>query len=218
MSWCIYKHTSPTGKCYIGKAVEPAEQRWGKNGKNYNKGKFGVAILLYGWDNFTHEILESKILTNNEAIEREKYWVDYYNSCLNGYNMLLNKTQWFYYLIETPYAYGMTSEQFLRYFCAKDTTGEKWDAKIQKNFDEQVDNILNFNMKLLSAHKYGLTWGEIFKLSYAELPNYLNIRFENPSIPTEEDFNQVKNEGLKKYQELEDWKRKYLNKEFIWQL
>lgn len=61
--WTVYKHTNKiNGKSYIGITSRKPEQRWGKNGINYgsvNKthGCFYDAILKYGWDNFTHDIL-----------------------------------------------------------------------------------------------------------------------------------------------------------------
>ena len=86
MPWVIYKHTSPSGKCYIGQTLQKPEIRWGK-GKNYSRAfKFGRAIDRYGWENFTHEILESNILTAEQANIREMYYIDLFDSYVNGYN------------------------------------------------------------------------------------------------------------------------------------
>ena len=65
--FCVYKHTSPNGKSYIGiTSMNPPEKRW-KNGKGYSHNKyFTNAINKYGWDNFTHEIIENN-LTEEEA-------------------------------------------------------------------------------------------------------------------------------------------------------
>lgn len=56
--WKVYKHTSSSGKCYIGIThYEDPNVRW-QNGLGYQKYPFFIpAILKYGWDNFTHEIL-----------------------------------------------------------------------------------------------------------------------------------------------------------------
>ena len=60
----IYRYTSPSNKVYIGITYN-IKRRWydgngylhkKKNGK-YNQPLFARAILKYGWDNFTHEIL-----------------------------------------------------------------------------------------------------------------------------------------------------------------
>lgn len=86
MTWCIYKHTSPSNKSYIGMTYRDPKARW-QNGAGYSiETKFGKAIQKYGWDNFTHEIIEVNIQTLDEAKEREIYWIDYFDSYKNGYN------------------------------------------------------------------------------------------------------------------------------------
>lgn len=88
-TWKIYKHTNKTnGKCYIGQTCRKnLNERW-NNGKGYNGTIFAKAIEKYGWDNFDHEIIEDNILTQEEANEREQYWIEYYGSYgENGYNM-----------------------------------------------------------------------------------------------------------------------------------
>lgn len=63
---CVYKHTSPSGKVYIGITKQKPERRWG-NGRNYWQNEyFFQAINKYGWENFTHEILATD-LTRDEA-------------------------------------------------------------------------------------------------------------------------------------------------------
>ena len=56
-TWKVYKHTTPSGKVYIGITCTSLVQRW-KNGKAY-KGcpKFNASIQKYGWDNILHECL-----------------------------------------------------------------------------------------------------------------------------------------------------------------
>ena len=97
-TWVIYKHTlildcPHKGWSYIGQTRTPTKVRW-KSGYGYtNKCQvFRSAIDKYGWDNFTHEILEDGILTLEEANEREKYWIACYHTFIRdpecrGYNM-----------------------------------------------------------------------------------------------------------------------------------
>lgn len=63
--YTVYKHTSPSGKYYIGITKQNVFKRW-RGGKNYlrlNKDgtyrhkAFAAAILKYGWENFSHEII-----------------------------------------------------------------------------------------------------------------------------------------------------------------
>lgn len=54
----LYRHTSPSGKVYIGITKTSVYARWNK-GRGYrrNQPAFYNAILKYGWDNINHEIL-----------------------------------------------------------------------------------------------------------------------------------------------------------------
>ena len=55
--WCLYRHTSPSGKVYVGITSKPILRRW-NNGNGYRTCKnFWRAILKYGWDNIIHEVL-----------------------------------------------------------------------------------------------------------------------------------------------------------------
>ena len=85
----VYKHTSPSGKVYIGitKQLDPND-RW-LNGHGYKKNQyFWKAICKYGWDNITHEILHSN-LTKAEAESLEIQLINEYNSIdpSYGYNL-----------------------------------------------------------------------------------------------------------------------------------
>lgn len=90
MTHCIYKHTFPDGKVYIGQTQSgAAERRWKKNGEGYKKSpKVYEAIKRFGWDNVKHEILEDGI-DEDRIDERERYYIDQYDSVKNGYNMSL---------------------------------------------------------------------------------------------------------------------------------
>lgn len=55
--YSLYRHTSPSGKIYIGITSQIPEKRW-YNGKGYKRHTyFFNAILKYGWDNIKHEVL-----------------------------------------------------------------------------------------------------------------------------------------------------------------
>lgn len=90
----IYKHENLINhKVYIGQTCQRPERRWRTNGYGYSKNQdvFYRAICKYGWNNFSHEIIEEN-LTRDQANEREKYWIKYYDCCIldgpdKGYNM-----------------------------------------------------------------------------------------------------------------------------------
>ena len=68
--YCVYKHTVPNGKVYIGITKVNPLNRWG-NGHGYKDNKkFFSDIVKYGWVNITHEILYDG-LTESEARRKE---------------------------------------------------------------------------------------------------------------------------------------------------
>lgn len=90
MGYYVYKHTSPSGKIYIGITQQRPEKRWGGGtGYDYND-HFIRAIRKYGWANFKHEILFEN-LTREEAISKEIELIAQYDSTNRdkGYNVSL---------------------------------------------------------------------------------------------------------------------------------
>lgn len=92
--YIVYMHISPSQKKYIGITCRKPSERWGKgtgyfsySKKQFNK-YFIRAIKKYGWDNFQHIILE-KDLTEEEAREKEKFYIQLYDTFHNGYNATL---------------------------------------------------------------------------------------------------------------------------------
>lgn len=86
--YCVYKLTSPSGKCYIGYTGIKPEERW-KNGHGYHDNDYlKNAFNKYGWENFTKEILYSG-LTFEEACELEIKTISKYKSNQRefGYNI-----------------------------------------------------------------------------------------------------------------------------------
>lgn len=85
--WYVYIHTNKiNNKKYIGITSQVPEERWGENGINYSgQSKFYNAIQQYGWENFSHEIVDSN-LTKTSALEKEANLIIQYNSVKNGYN------------------------------------------------------------------------------------------------------------------------------------
>lgn len=84
--YTVYKHTTPSGKVYIGITRSSIKRRW-RRGNGYNSQLFGRAILKYGWDNIKHEVLLTG-LTKEKAEWWEKRLIKKYHSTnpLYGYN------------------------------------------------------------------------------------------------------------------------------------
>lgn len=85
--YTVYKHTSPSGKVYIGITSKTVEERWQK-GRGYKGQVFYYAIQKYGWDNIKHEIIATG-LTKEEAENMEIDLIAKYKStnARHGYNV-----------------------------------------------------------------------------------------------------------------------------------
>ena len=86
----IYKITNIiTDECYIGQAVD-VYKRWNEHCKcglgidTPPGNKLYKAMQEYGLDNFTFELLEE--CSNSELNEKEKYFIELYQSNVYGYN------------------------------------------------------------------------------------------------------------------------------------
>lgn len=89
MSFCIYKHTCPNGKVYIGVTSQNPLRRW-NNGNGYRGNEhFYRAIVKYGWENIKHEILLVG-MSKEQAERAEKELIAAYksNDKEYGYNIM----------------------------------------------------------------------------------------------------------------------------------
>ena len=90
---CIYMRTTPSGKSYIGQTSFSEEKRWKehctvafrKKSPAYNY-PLSKAIRKYGPDGFTCRILEDNIEDLQILLQREIYWISYYNTFKDGLN------------------------------------------------------------------------------------------------------------------------------------
>lgn len=86
----IYKITNKiNNKSYIGQSVD-IEHRLKEHRNPYNWKREKSKLLYkafqkYGLENFTFEVIEE--CKENQLDIKEQYWIDYYNSYSNGYNM-----------------------------------------------------------------------------------------------------------------------------------
>lgn len=69
--YCVYCHTTPSGRRYVGISCSP-EKRW-RHGRGYeNNYLFARAIEKYGWDNIRHDILyDGLLLKDAKALEKK---------------------------------------------------------------------------------------------------------------------------------------------------
>lgn len=87
-NYSLYRHTSPSGKVYIGITNHPVIHRWrsGKGYLNVLKGPFKSTILKYGWDSIKHEVLFFN-LSEDKAKYLEKIFIKIYKNKGNSLNI-----------------------------------------------------------------------------------------------------------------------------------
>jgi len=138
MTGIIYKHTNKiNGKCYIGQTTVGLKERLNQHIKEKGNFLFPNAIRKYGIENFTSEILEHNV---SNLDDREIYWINYYDSFNNGYNM-------------TEGGEGFTSKQ-----------RKKW---ISEHYDEHIENMRKNGLLYMTGDKnpfFGKTHSEENKI------------------------------------------------------
>ena len=94
-SYVIYKHISPSGKIYIGQTCQSPKQRW-NGGIGYKHSQhFYNAILKYGWDNISHEII-CEGLNKKEAALENNFDSSTITKCCKGKKMTHKGFIWKY--------------------------------------------------------------------------------------------------------------------------
>ena len=86
----IYKITNiQNNKVYIGQTIRSVQDRFNRHISDalhdIINTHFARAIKKYGKENFLIEIIDTA-QSQNELNEKEKYWIQYYNSVKEGYN------------------------------------------------------------------------------------------------------------------------------------
>lgn len=82
--YCI--HNLTTGKKYIGQTVEKLQRRVVRHFRTINETKISRTIQKYSKYDFVYGIIE-EVDDRNLLDEREKYWIQYYDSVNNGFNI-----------------------------------------------------------------------------------------------------------------------------------
>lgn len=99
----IYKWTNKiNGKSYIGQTIDEEGRKKGHINGRY-KCYFHDAIKKYGVENFNYEVIER--IEESKLSEREIYWIEYYNTYNNGYNLTLGGEG------TRGFSHGFTEEQ-----------------------------------------------------------------------------------------------------------
>lgn len=76
----VYMHISPTNKIYVGSTKLKPAHRWGPGGMSYQyNAAFWEDIQRYGWDNFQHLVVATK-LAAEDALQLESDLIHEYQT------------------------------------------------------------------------------------------------------------------------------------------
>lgn len=86
--YCVYIHTAPNGKKYIGITQQNPLRRWQKGNGYRENPYFTSAIKKYGWDGFEHSVIAEN-LEKTKACDLEQYYIALYQTTdrEKGYNI-----------------------------------------------------------------------------------------------------------------------------------
>lgn len=86
-NYCVYIHTAPNGKVYVGMTGRNPLKRWAGGAGYFQNEHFSNAIKKYGWGNIRHEIVADG-LSKEDACELERSLIAKFRSnlCEYGYN------------------------------------------------------------------------------------------------------------------------------------
>lgn len=159
-SYCIYCHINKINqKKYIGQTKDYSKRCQAANYKGCTK--FYNAIQKYGWENFEHLILETG-LTLEEANKKEQYYIQKYNTILEGYNLKTGGLNC-EYSIESKNKMSQSSKSKERILCVE--TGQIYDSakEIERLLGYANANIIACcQNRLITA--YGFHWQYLDKI------------------------------------------------------
>lgn len=114
--YCVYKHTAPNGKIYIGITGRDPLKRWAAGYGYETQVYFWRAIVKYGWVNIKHEILLDN-LSKEEAEQKEIEYIQKYksNDINYGYNIDLG--------------YDHLNSKEIRQKISETKKGKKWSER-----------------------------------------------------------------------------------------
>jgi len=137
----IYKVTNLIdGKCYIGKTKKNLDFRKNghirdcKNPKTY----FHRALIKYGIDNFLWEVWD--IDNNNELIELEIYWIDYFRTYGKVYNMTVGGEGGDTWTLQSEHKKQIISKKISDCVKERICNDENFRNTIMKNLKQLHDN------------------------------------------------------------------------------
>lgn len=134
----IYKLTSPSNKSYIGLTEKKLQHRLNQhiNSSKDSKTQLNKALQKYPIDQWNIEILE-KCGSREQLIEKEKHYINEFDTYKNGYNMTLGGDG-----VDPETASKLRSEYY------QSDEGKEWKKKLSNRFKENNINTGQWKGKL----------------------------------------------------------------------
>lgn len=181
----IYKVICKTSnKIYIGKTESSVSKRWREHCRvafleshgDYNF-PFHRAIRKYGTENFVVETID-QTENSEELKEKEKFWINFYNSYYDGYNSTLGGDGQCKYNYDDIVNYYLTHDYSLKNTCLHFKIYDQvvYSALKSKNIDYKKLKSTNKNINKSKKNNKKILCVELNKIfnSMAEIDKYFN--------------------------------------------
>lgn len=176
----IYKiENKLNGKIYIGKTLKTVQERWKEHchdfkRKRCEKRPLYSAMNKYGIENFFIEEIEQ--CEANILSEREKYWIEYYNSFKYGYNATTGgdgRSYLDYDLILSLWQEGKTAKEI-----AKILNHDEYSVRLAldiKGITSEKRQERSIILRSKSVAKLDLNTGEILEVFPSQMEAYRSL-------------------------------------------
>lgn len=176
----IYKiENKLNGKIYIGKTLKTVQERWKEHCHDFKRERcekrpLYSAMNKYGIENFFIEEIEQ--CEANILSEREKYWIEYYNSFKYGYNATTGgdgRSYLDYDLILSLWQEGKTAKEI-----AKILNHDEYSVRLAldiKGITSEKRQERSIILRSKSVAKLDLNTGEILEVFPSQMEAYRSL-------------------------------------------
>jgi len=176
----IYKiENKLNGKIYIGKTLKTVQERWKEHCHDFKRERcekrpLYSAMNKYGIENFFIEEIEQ--CEESVLSEREKYWIEYYNSFKYGYNATTGgdgRSYLDYDLILSLWQEGKTAKEI-----AKILNHDEYSVRLAldiKGITSEKRQERSIILRSKSVAKVDLNTGEILEVFPSQMEAYRSL-------------------------------------------
>lgn len=180
--YCIENKVN--GKKYVGKSID-IQHRWKEHKMQLNNGNHVNSYLQHSWDKYGSDSFEFSILeecSDGDLNEREKYWIEFYDSFNSGFNLTCGGDG-------GNTIAGYTDEELRRYKEKKHRVHQQTalkgeeapQAKLTKvEVEEIIQRMLNGEFSIDIANDYNVNYATVHDIRAHNTWNSLTEGIEFP--------------------------------------